>query len=55
MDIVFETEIFTNCQFTGNLTDLSLYEKLDIICKSIEANYQILDTKIIVSGEGCNL
>lgn len=55
VDIVFETELFTNCQFTGNLTDLSLYEKLDIICKSIEANYQILDTKIIVSGEGCNL
>lgn len=55
VDIVFDTELFTNCQFTGNLTDESLYEKLDIICKSIEAHYQILDTKIIVSGKGCNL
>lgn len=55
VDIVFDEELFAKCQFTANLTDESLYEKLDIICKSIEANYQILDAQIIVSGKGCNL
>lgn len=55
IDIVFDEEVFSKCQFTANLTDESLYEKLDIICKSIEANYQILDAQIIISGKGCHL
>ncbi|NBB21876.1 DUF4974 domain-containing protein [Runella sp. CRIBMP] len=53
IDMVFDEEIFSKCQFTADLTDESLYEKLDIICKSIEANYQILDAQIIISGKGC--
>lgn len=52
--IEFEEKLFINCQFTADLTDENLYEKLNIICKSIEANYQIMDAKIIVSGKGCN-
>lgn len=55
VEIVFDEEIFTHCQLTANLTDESLYEKLDIICKSIEASYQILDGQIIISGKGCHL
>lgn len=55
IDIVFDEEVFSNCQFTADLTDESLYEKLDIICKSIEADYQILDAQIIISGKGCHL
>jgi transmembrane sensor len=54
MDIVFDEGDFSQCQFTGDLTDESLYEKLDIICKSIEANYQILDAQVIISGKGCH-
>ncbi len=53
IDIVFDEEIFSKCQFTADLTDESLYEKLNIICKSIEADYQILDAQIIISGKGC--
>ncbi|WP_298362329.1 FecR family protein [Runella sp.] len=53
IDIVFDEEVFSKCQFTADLTDESLYEKLDIICKSIEANYQVLDAQVIISGKGC--
>lgn len=55
IDIVFDEEAFANCLFTANLTDEPLYEKLNIICKSIEASYQILDAQIIISGKGCHL
>ncbi|MDF7819870.1 FecR domain-containing protein [Runella sp. MFBS21] len=55
IDIVFDEEVFANCLFTANLTDEPLYEKLNIICKSIEASYQILDAQIIISGKGCHL
>ena len=54
LDIVFDEEQFANCQFTADLTDVPPYEKLDIVCRSIEANYRILDAQIIVDGKGCN-
>ncbi|WAC14713.1 FecR family protein [Dyadobacter pollutisoli] len=53
LHIEFDDALFNNCQFTANLTEESLYNKLDIICKSIEATYQIVDARIIVSGKGC--
>ena len=54
LDIVFDEEVFANCQFTADLTDATPYEKLDILCRSIEASYRILDAQIIVSGQGCH-
>jgi transmembrane sensor len=53
VDIVFDDSLLSQCQFTGNLTDESLYEKLDIICKTIEAQYQILDAQVIITSKGC--
>ncbi len=53
VDIVFDEVLLSQCQFTGNVTDESLYEKLDIICKTIEAQYQILDAQVIITSKGC--
>ena len=52
--IEFNEGSFANCQFTANLTEESLYDKLDIICKSIEASYQISNGEIQINGRGCN-
>jgi len=54
IDIEFDNTSFANCQFTANLTEESLYEKLDIICKSIEATYKVYDSQIVINGKGCN-
>ena len=54
VNIVFDEDLLSQCQFTGNITDESLYEKLDIICKTIEAQYQILDAQVIISAKGCH-
>lgn len=54
VDIQYDPVLFDKCQLSANLTDESLYEKLGVICKSLEATYQILDAQIIVSGKGCN-
>ena len=53
IDIVFDETLLSECQFKGNLTDESLYEKLDIICKTIEAQYQIMDAQVIITSKGC--
>ncbi len=53
LNIVFDARNICPCQFTADLTDATPYEKLDILCRSIEAHYRILDAQIIVGGKGC--
>ena len=53
IDIVFDEELLSNCPLTASLTDLQLFDKLNIICKGIEAHYEILDGQIVIYSKGC--
>jgi len=52
--ITTDNQHFNHCRFTGNITKQNLYEKLDIICQSIQASYEIRGTTIYIKGKGCN-
>ncbi|MGO4288301.1 FecR family protein [Chitinophaga sp. RAB17] len=52
--ITTDNEHFNHCQFTGDITKQNLYEKLDIICQSIQASYEVKGTTIYIKGKGCN-
>jgi len=54
VDIVFDEEVMANCLLNASLEDMPLYDKMRLICKGINAQYEILDSHIIVSGKGCN-
>jgi hypothetical protein len=41
------------CTFTGDLSGQDLYERLDLICQAIGANYTRGGTDIIMSGGNC--
>ncbi|GAB3321121.1 FecR family protein [Larkinella ripae] len=51
--IVFDEEIMKSCFLTASLDDEPLFEKLDLICNTINARYEQLDAHIIVSSQGC--
>ncbi|RIV17593.1 FecR family protein [Fibrisoma montanum] len=53
VDIIYDREVMRQCLLTISLTDESLYDKLTIVCKAIEARYEVLDAQIVVSGKGC--
>ena len=53
IDIVLENEGLNTCVFTGDLTEQDLYTKLKIICLTIDANFQMNGTKILITGSGC--
>jgi len=53
IEIVLETAELENCAFTGDINDLPLYSQLKLICKSINANYELRGTTLFMSGEGC--
>jgi transmembrane sensor len=53
VDIVYDESLFANCPLTATLTDQTLFEKLDIICRVSQAHYMVLDGQIIIQGPGC--
>jgi hypothetical protein len=53
VDIVFDEEVFKGCSLTVGLEDEDLFEKLKIICKTIGATYQVIDSQIVINGRGC--
>lgn len=54
IEIVLANEGIAKCTFTGDLSDLPLYEKLDLICKSNAAAYEVKGTRILINGIGCD-
>lgn len=43
-----------NCTFTGDLNGFELYAQLDMICKSINAQYEKRETYLIINSRSCH-
>lgn len=54
VDIIFDEKLLAGCPLTATLSDQPLREKLTIICEAIEAQYEILDGKVMIYGKSCN-
>jgi len=54
VDIVFDEQLLSHCTVTARLQDEPLLEKLNLICQTIKASYQIVDAQIIISSRGCS-
>jgi transmembrane sensor len=53
INIVYDEALLKNCPITAVLDEQSLYDKMNIICEAINAQYQVLDGQIVVLGSGC--
>ena len=53
IDILYDEELLSGCPLTATLDNQSLHDKLSIICKAVEASYEILDGQIIIHSKGC--
>lgn len=52
--IVWDPESLKNCTVTAPLGNETLYQKLELICKVLEASYDILDGQIVINNSrGC--
>jgi len=52
--ILYDDELLRQCTVTAPLGDEGLYQKLDLICKVIRADYEIVDAQVVISSKGCN-
>ncbi|MFN3380124.1 MAG: FecR family protein [Runella zeae] len=53
VEVLFDEEIIKNCTLTINLTDENLYQKLEVICKVLDASYKLIDGQIIIYSKEC--
>jgi transmembrane sensor len=55
IDIAFDKELLAHCTITTSLTDEDFYERVEIICKAIGADYEITEeADIVIHSNGCN-
>jgi transmembrane sensor len=54
VDIVYDEEAFASCHLNASLSDMPLYDKLKLVCKGINATYEMLDSQIVIYGKGCH-
>lgn len=54
IEIILENEQLKSCLFTADITKQPLFTKLDLLCASLNAGYEVRGTKILVSGNGCS-
>lgn len=53
ISITYDASVFRPCTVTASLAGVSLHDQLKLICASIGATYEVVDTHIVVSGKGC--
>lgn len=53
LTVVYDEAQLKNCPVTASLLDEPLYEKLDLVCRAIEARYEVIDGQIVITG-GCS-
>lgn len=53
ISVIYDAKTMEDCYLTANLSDESLFDKLDLICKITHSTYEIVDAQIIIHSRGC--
>ena len=53
IEVVYDEDLLRNCTLTINLTEENLYQKLEVICKVLGAEYKLIDGQVIIYSKGC--
>ncbi|GHB72923.1 FecR family protein [Persicitalea jodogahamensis] len=51
--IEYKDKALTGCNITAPLGAEPLFRKLDIVCQTIGATYEVFETRIVITGSGC--
>ncbi|MCF0070200.1 FecR domain-containing protein [Dyadobacter sp. CY261] len=51
--MIYDAENLKECNMTGSLNAGSLYDKLAIVCETIQAHYKVTDGQVVIDGKGC--
>ncbi len=52
IDIFLESDALNTCMLNADLSDLTLFSQLELICKSMDAAYEVRGTSIFIKSQG---
>jgi transmembrane sensor len=53
IDVVYDEEVMKNCTLTINLNEENLFQKLNVICKVLDAQFKLIEAQVIIYSKGC--
>jgi transmembrane sensor len=53
IQIIYDEELISKCFLNASLDEMPLYDKMRLICKGLNGQYEILDSHIIFTSKGC--
>jgi transmembrane sensor len=53
IDIVYDAQVLSACTLTTSMDEEGLYERIEIICQAIGAQYEIKEGTIYINSAGC--
>ncbi len=53
VDIIFDEEVMQHCSLTLSIDEEDLFQKMDIICKVLDAHYKLIDGQLVIYSKGC--
>lgn len=53
VNIDYDKDLLKKCTVTADLRSETFYRKLDLICKAIGADYEIIDGQVVIQSSGC--
>lgn len=54
VEIIYDPSALRHCTLTASMAGVSMYDQLQLLCASIGASYEVVDTRIIISSKGCS-
>jgi hypothetical protein len=51
--VLIDEEVLNTCTISASLGNEPFYEKLRIICKIINATYDVIDGTVVINSKGC--
>jgi transmembrane sensor len=51
--ILLDEEVMASCSISASMGNEPFYEKLNMICKVINATYQVIDGNVVINARGC--
>lgn len=53
VEIVYDEEALKKCTLTTAMSDEGLYQRIEVICKAIKAEYTVTEAVIFIKSPGC--
>lgn len=54
IEIILENEALKGCLFRGDISHQPLFIQLDLLCSASNATYEIIGTRVLISGKPCD-